>query len=146
MLLKTTRGLTHWLLNPLSPVPPMNNTALSFLDDGQSITSVVSALHNYFKNSYSSAKVKRSELLSQLESATGAEEAALLEELQQTAELLTMFGALSDSLSIADRILHSHAVIKAMGMDSELYQPHIETEDEIERDRALSQSRHKPAL
>lgn len=104
----------------------MEKDKLHFLGDNQSIASVVAQLHEYFKNSYSQYKIKRSHLLSQLDAADGDEEQRLLKELHQVEEEFTVFGILSDSLSVANRVLHSRRVIDEIGKDDEVYKVHLD--------------------
>lgn len=108
----------------------MDSDKLSFLDENQSVASLVTQLHDYFKNSHSHCKVKRSQLLSKLDNVSGEQEQAVLGELHRVDEELTHFGVLNDALSIADRVLHSKVVMDALGIESEVYQIHHETDSE----------------
>ncbi|MEX0271234.1 hypothetical protein AB3R30_19020 [Leptolyngbyaceae cyanobacterium UHCC 1019] len=49
-----------------------------------------------------------------------------------------MFGILTDSLSIANRVLHSGAIAQIIGSDADVYQIHLEDDAEhaAERDAA----------
>ncbi|GEM_PF-984640 len=108
----------------------MDSDKLNFLDENQSVASLVTQLHDYFKNSHSHCKVKRSQLLGKLDSVSGEQEQTVLGELQRVDEELTHFGVLNDALSIADRVLHSKVVMDALGIESEVYQVHHETDSE----------------
>lgn len=119
----------------------MSDKNLSFLDDGQSIASTVSQLHNYFKNAYSEQKIRRSQLVSRLEAAVGEEEQTIQTQLQQLDEALMLFGVLSDSLSTANRVLHSRTVADALGFEAEIYHVHLEDEAEQIAEREAAQRR-----
>ncbi|GAB4149734.1 MAG: hypothetical protein Fur0046_28470 [Cyanobacteria bacterium J069] len=119
----------------------MNTDKLSFLDENQSVASVVTKLHEYFKNSYSRYKVKRSQLLSQLDAATGEQEQALLQAIEKIDQEMALFGVLNDALSIADRVVSSKSMSSAMGLDSEIYQIHHETEAEQQAEWKLAEYR-----
>lgn len=112
----------------------MESNKLSFLDNNQSIASLITQLHSYFRDSHARHKVKRSDLVSRLEAATGEEETQLFQELQMADSEIALFGVLSDSLSIADRVLHTPIVMEALGRE-ELYQFHYETEEEQAAER-----------
>jgi len=112
----------------------MDNNRLSFLDDGQSIALAVSQLHSYFQNAYSSYQVKHGQLVNKIR-ATETEDPDLYQELQQLAEQITLFSVLRDSLSIADNVLQSSIIIKALGLEAEVYQIHKEDEKERSAER-----------
>lgn len=84
----------------------MDSEKLSFLDENQSVASLVTPLHDYFKHSHSHCKVKRSQLLSQLDKVSGEQEQAVF----------------------TDRVLHSRVVMETLGMASEGYRVYQETE------------------
>jgi len=119
----------------------MNTDKLSFLDENQSVASVVTKLHEYFKNSYSHCKVKRSQCLSQLDAATGEKEQAILQDLEKIDQEMALFGVLNDALSIADRVVHSKTMSSALGLDSEIYQIHHETAEERRAEWNLAEYR-----
>lgn len=119
----------------------MNSETLNFLDDGQSIASTVSQLHHYFKTTYSRFKIKRSDLVSRLEYAD-AEQLPIVEaELHELDEALSLFGILADSLSVANRVLHTEVAAKTLGIAAELYQIHLEDEEEQLAEREIAQRR-----
>jgi hypothetical protein len=95
-----------------------------FLADHQSVVSLVGQLHSYFNDSYSQYQIKHSTLLSQLHAAKGEQQEQLRQELREIEEEISIFGILSDSLSVADRILHMRSVMKELGTDSEVYRMH----------------------
>jgi hypothetical protein len=96
----------------------------NFLADHQSVTSVISQLHNYFKNSYSHYKIQQGNLVSQLESADRETETQLRQDIDEIQEELVIYGILSDALSIADRMLHTRSVRKELGDDNGVYKMH----------------------
>lgn len=96
----------------------------SFLDEHQSVASLVSQLHEYFKDSQSHYEVERSHLVGTLEAASGEEEQKLLTEIRKLDAEISLFGVLSDALSIADRVLHTRSVMNELGLDSEIYRMH----------------------
>jgi hypothetical protein len=102
----------------------METEKLNFLADDQSVASLVSQLHEYFTNSYSHFQVKRSRIISNLESSSGEKEQELLKQLQEVDAALTIFGILSDVISAADKVLHAKAVMQQLGLDSEIYDFH----------------------
>lgn len=114
---------------------------LNFLDDGQSIASAISQLHHYFKNNYAQCKLDRANLISRLETVAEQEEQEILGELQRIDDEITFFGALSDSLSTANRLLHSRVVINALGIDAEVFAIHLEDELEQTAEREAAQRR-----
>jgi hypothetical protein len=114
----------------------MSMSNLSFLDDGQSIASTVSQLHHYFKQSHSRYKIKQSELMNR---AHGEATADLKEELQHLEEVTSLVGVLMDSLSVANRVLHSTAIADILGADSDLYQIHLEDEAEQTAEREAAE-------
>jgi hypothetical protein len=116
-------------------------TSLNFLDDGQSIASAVSQLHSYFKNAYTQCKLDRASLISRLDSASEDEEQEILYELQRIDDELTFFGALTDSLSTANRLLHSRVVANTLGIDAEVFEVHLEDELEQSSEREAAQRR-----
>lgn len=119
----------------------MSIDKLNFLDDGQSIASTVSQLHHYFRTAYSRYKIKRSDLVSRLEGAEEAEAATVQTELQELDEALSLFGILADSMSVANRVLHTKAASTALGISSELYEIHLEDDAEQAAERAVAQRR-----
>jgi hypothetical protein len=102
----------------------LNHKEPSFLAENQSVASLVAQLHNYFKNNYSHFKMERSAVLSRLDAAEGEAEQELLKELRKIDTELSLFGSLSDALSIADRLLHARSVMNELGLNSEVYMVH----------------------
>lgn len=103
-----------------------NHKDPSFLDNQQSVASLVSQLHEYFKDSQSHYEVERSQLLGKLDAASGEEEQKLLTEIRKLDAEISLFGVLSDALSIADRVLHTRSVMNELGLDSEIYRMHYD--------------------
>jgi hypothetical protein len=115
----------------------MNTNRLSFLDDGQSIASTVSQLHHYFKQAHSRYTIKQSELINRVHGEPTTEQ--LQQDLQQIEEATALFGVLMDSLSVANRILHSTAIAQLIGTESEVYQIHLESEAEQTAEREVAE-------
>lgn len=94
----------------------------SFLAENQSIATLVSHLHHYFGNTHSHYKAEKSMLLSQMH---GSLDPTAQQQVQETLNKLeaeiAIFGALSDALSVADRLLHARTVINELGLNSEVY-------------------------
>jgi hypothetical protein len=116
----------------------MSSEQLNFLDDGQSIASTVSQLHHYFKNTYSRYKTKRSDLVSRLDGADAETTAIVQTELQELDEALALFGILADSMSVANRVLHTKAAASALGISADLYAIHLEDEAEQAKEREIA--------
>ncbi len=97
-----------------------------FLVDHQSVASLVNQLHEYFKDTHSRYEVERSQLISQLDLADGEREEQLHREICKVEAEVSLFGVLSDALSIADRILHTRSVMNELGLDNPVYRMHCE--------------------
>jgi hypothetical protein len=65
----------------------------------------------------------------------------LQEELQQLEEALALVGVLTDSLSVANRVLHSDSIARILGSDTDLFKIHLEDEAEQAAERAAAQRR-----
>ncbi len=118
----------------------MSGENLSFLDDGQSIASTVGQLHRYFEKEYSRYQIKESELISHLHDGSKTAE-DIKAELKHLGELLTLFGVLSDSLSVANRVLHSDAVSRVLGVENDIYAIHQEDDAEQSSKREAARRR-----
>jgi hypothetical protein len=118
----------------------MSSNNLSFLDDGQSIASTVSQLHHYFQQTYSRYEIKHGEMVNHLHDGTKNPK-ELQEELQQLEEALALVGVLTDSLSVANRVLHSDSIARILGSDTDLFKIHLEDEAEQAAERAAAQRR-----
>jgi len=97
-----------------------------FLVDHQSVASLVTQLHDYFQNSHSHYEIERSTLMSQLHAVEGEAEQDLLQEVRKVEAEISLFGVLSDALSIADRVLHTRTVMNELGLDNPVYKMHYE--------------------
>jgi hypothetical protein len=104
----------------------LNQKEPGFLAENQSVASLVSQLHNYFKNTYSQFKTQHSIIVSQFHAATEEEKPQLSQQLLELEAEMSIFGALSDSLSVANRLLHTRSVIKELGVDNSVYIVHHE--------------------
>jgi hypothetical protein len=102
----------------------MNSKEPSFLADNNSITSLITQLHNYFHNCYSRDKITRSNLISHMEAADSDQAIELQRQLRALDEELTLLGILSDSLAISDRLLHMRSVRKKLDPTSPVYKVH----------------------
>jgi hypothetical protein len=102
---------------------PSNNP--KFLVDHQSVASLVNQLHEYFKNSHAHYEVERSQLISLLHAAPDSEREQELQcEILRVDAEISLFGVLSDALSIADRIIHTRSVMNELGLDNPIYRMH----------------------
>jgi hypothetical protein len=127
------------MIGCLSLVSAMSMDNLSFLDDGQSVASTVSQLHHYFSQTHSRYKIKQSELMNRCHAHNAEEVHHLKEELAKLEEAMTLFGVLTDSLSVANRLLHSGAIAKLLENESDVYKIHLEDEAEQTAERAAAQ-------
>jgi hypothetical protein len=116
----------------------MDTKEPSFLIDHQSVASLITQLHEYFKDSHSHYKVERSHLISQLDGLEGEEEQQALQEVRKTESEIALFGILSDALSIADRVLHTRAAMKELGLDNPVYKMHYDVEVVEEKDDPIT--------
>ncbi len=116
----------------------MSNDNLNFLDDGESIASTVSQLHHYFKATHSRYKLKQGNLLNRVH-VDAKETAQVQEDVQHLEEVIALFGRLTDSLSVANRVLHSEAIAQIIGSDADVYKTHLEDETERTFEQAAAQ-------
>lgn len=124
--MKLVAVLINAMLNP--PDPPKEP---SFLAENQSVALMVSHLHRYFDNTHSHYKTEKSILISNLHGSIPPEEQKQVQEqLNKLETEIAIFGALSDSLSVANRLLHARTVINELGLNSEIYKAHHETKPE----------------
>ncbi|MFM7426593.1 MAG: hypothetical protein ACKO7W_16625 [Elainella sp.] len=94
----------------------------NFLAENQSVASLISHLHHYFANTHSHYKAEKSMLLSQVHgSPDPATQQQSQDALNQLEAEIAIFGALSDALSVADRLLHARTVINELGPNSGIY-------------------------
>ena len=97
----------------------MTNSKASASIGNLSVIDAVTELHNRFKNAQSHYATMRGSLLSKLEEMSDGEDASgLKEELGKVNEKIDYFRVLSHSLSIADTVLHTEAMIEEFGPDS----------------------------
>ncbi|MBM0742803.1 hypothetical protein JOY44_14500 [Phormidium sp. CLA17] len=116
----------------------MSTDNLNFLDDGESIASTVSQLHHYFKTTHSRYKLKQGNLLNRVH-VNAKETAQVQEDVQHLEEVIALFGILTDSLSVANRVLHSEAIAQIIGSDADVYKTHLEDEQEHASERAAAE-------
>jgi hypothetical protein len=98
----------------------------NFLVDHQSVASLVAQLHEYFKDSQSHYEIERSHLVSRLDAASDEEAQKLSVQIRKLDAEISLFGVLRDSLSIADRVLHTRSVMNELGLDNKVYKMHDE--------------------
>ena len=97
----------------------MTNSKANASIGNLSVITAVTELHNRFKNAQSHYATIRGNLLSQLEEMSDGQDASgLKEELGKVTEKIDYFRVLSHSLSIADTVLHTEAMIEEFGPDS----------------------------
>ncbi|MGK7905830.1 MAG: hypothetical protein AB4040_01175 [Synechococcus sp.] len=97
----------------------MTNSKANATIGDLSVISAVTELHNRFKNAQSHYATIRGRLLSQLEEMSeGEDESGLKEKLSKVNEKINYFRVLSHSLSIADTVLHTDAMIDEFGPDN----------------------------
>ena len=78
----------------------------------QSVLSLVTELHNYFRDMQSYYKIAHGHLLGQLELATdAATENALHEQLKDVNEKITFFHVVNNAISTVDTVLHTEKMI-----------------------------------
>lgn len=116
----------------------MTTDNLNFLDDGESIASTVSQLHHYFKATHSRYKLKQGNLLNRVH-VDAKETAQVQADVQHLEEVIALFGILTDSLSVANRVLHSEAIAQIIGADADVYKTHLEDEAERMSEQAAAE-------
>jgi len=94
---------------------------LSFLPDNQSIASLINQLYQYFKDSSTYCQIDRSTLMNLLESVEPEREPEVLKQIQKLDTEIALLEVLRNSLSIADRIIHTKAAMVQFGLESEVY-------------------------
>ncbi|WAL61817.1 hypothetical protein [Thermocoleostomius sinensis] len=94
---------------------------LSFLADNQSVASLISQLHQYFKDSTTYCQIDRSTLMGLLETVGPEREQDVLNQIQKLDTELALLEVLQNSLSIADRIIHTKSAITQFGLESPVY-------------------------
>jgi hypothetical protein len=94
----------------------------NFLAENQSVASLVAHLHHYFVNTHSHYKAEKSMLLSQVHGPSDPMSQQQSQDALNKLEAdIAIFGALSDALSVADRLLHARTVINELGLSNEVY-------------------------
>ena len=120
--------------NSPDPIAP-DHTAKEpgFLAENQSVASMISHLHRYFDNTYSHYKTEKSAVISNLHgSLPPDQQQQVQDDLSKLEAEIAIFGALSDALSVADRLLHARTVINELGLNSEVYKAHHEAKAQHE--------------
>lgn len=98
-----------------------HKTNLNFVPNNQSIASLINQLYQYFKDSSTYCQIDRSTLMNLLESVEPERETEVLKQIQKLDTEIALLEVLRNSLSIADRIIHTKAAIVQFGLDSEVY-------------------------
>jgi hypothetical protein len=98
-----------------------NKHNLSFLAEHQSVASLITQLHQYFKDSSTYCQIDRSTLMGLLETVEPEREQDVLLQIQKLDTELALLEVLQNSLSIADRIIHTKTAITQFGLDSQMY-------------------------
>ena len=79
----------------------------------QSVISVISELHSYFRNLQSYYKITKGELLSQLESENDPQKQEQLQtKLKVIDQKIDYFHVLNNAVSIADVVVHTEEMVK----------------------------------
>ncbi len=90
----------------------MENKKPEFGFKEHSVIALVTEMRSYFKDLKSFYGISKGELLSKLEASTDEQETKQLEaQLKEINQKIAYFTVLSDSLSIADTVLHTEAMI-----------------------------------
>lgn len=103
----------------------MSDDRSDFLNEGQSIASTVSQLHNYFVNVVSTYQIERERLLARIKESEGDAQTSLSAELVQLEEQMSQLGVVRDALAIANGVLHSHSCFRVFGREAEIYQTQL---------------------
>ncbi len=78
----------------------------------QSVLSLVTELHNYFRDMQSYYQIQHGQVLSQLEANSDpATENALQEELKAVNEKITFFHVINNAISTVDTVVHTEKMI-----------------------------------
>ncbi len=78
--------------------------------------SIVTEMHNYFRDLQSYYKIAKGDLISRLEDATDeAEIQELQRQLHEVNEKITFFHVLNNSISTVDTVLHTDKMIAEFG-------------------------------
>ena len=82
---------------------------------------LVAKLHTYFSDFYDYYEIEKGKILNSMATVESPEkEEELKQKLQQLNGKVTYLGALSDALSVADRLLHAKGVITDLELDQEM--------------------------
>jgi hypothetical protein len=107
---KTDRIVADHQFYPL--IKRMENKRPELAIADQSILSLVTELHTYFRDMQSYYKMTHGEMLSRLEAATDpATEAALHQQIKEINEKIIYFHVLNNAISTVDTVLHTEKMI-----------------------------------
>ncbi len=94
----------------------MENKKPVFSIENDSVISVVSELHSYFRDLQSYYKIAKGEILSQLEFTNDeAKTEELKNKLLEIEEKIDYFHVLNNAVSIADTVVHAKTMISEFG-------------------------------
>ncbi|MGK7915968.1 MAG: hypothetical protein AB4038_10545 [Prochloraceae cyanobacterium] len=94
----------------------MENKKPVFSIENDSVISVVSELHSYFRDLQSYYKIAKGEILSQLElTSDEAKTEELKNKLLEVEEKIDYFHVLNNAVSIADTVVHTNTMISEFG-------------------------------
>jgi hypothetical protein len=114
--------LSYLLSNPKIIFMASNpKQSLSFLANNQSIASVISQLHQYFKDAAAYGQIDRCCLMDLLETVDEEQSVKVLNQIQKIDTEIALLKVLGDSLSIADQILHTRLALGESGLSSDVY-------------------------
>ena len=92
----------------------MINQKPEFLIAEHSVFSVVTELHNYFRDLQSYYKIARGKVVDQLETASAQQETDLHGQLKLINEKIALFHVLNNSISTVDVVIHSESMISEL--------------------------------
>ncbi len=100
----------------------MENKKPVFSIENDSVISVVSELHSYFRDLQSYYKIAKGEILSQLElTSDEAKTEELKNKLLKVEEKIDYFHVLNNAVSIADTVVHTNTMISEFGTVEKKY-------------------------
>lgn len=90
---------------------------------------LVAKLHCYFRDFLDYYEIEKGRVLSSMETVEDEQEQEeLRQKLQKLSEQIAYMGAVSDSLSAANRLLHAKGVVVKLELDEDIYKIHNSTE------------------
>ncbi|MDY7023951.1 MAG: hypothetical protein SWJ54_21825 [Cyanobacteriota bacterium] len=90
--------------------------------DNYSPSLLVAKLHSYFRDFLDYYEIERGRILSSMEMIEDdSQQEELREKLKKLGEQAAYMGALSDSLSAANRLIHAEGMIVNLGLEDDIY-------------------------